>query len=211
MGDDDREVYPPGSDLPKMPDLQLPDDYYGVEGTWDSSGHWQGGTIHNPLHDVPIPGSLDPDQLLPHHDEHGQQHNPGALSQHQIDALYHSRNLLSEAISLLQNSSDTAAILQNLPTVLTIANSMVKGDHDWEQNLADACRTWIGTQADAGTDDQFHHARDAVVNAGWQVFGETDQWLHQNDAIMMATQGDMALQQLAHTAANAHLQLHPAR
>jgi hypothetical protein len=85
MGNDD-QVRPPGSDLPPMPDLQLPPDYYGAEGTWDSAGHWQGGTLHNPLHDVPIPGSLDPHQLLPHHNQ-APVHNPAALSQHQIDQL----------------------------------------------------------------------------------------------------------------------------
>lgn len=201
--------YHGGADeLQPQPNLQLPKDYWGAEGTWDEQGHWKGGTIHNPIHDVPIPGSLDPSQVLPHGN---QPHGTGlmALTQDQLQHLYAARQQLTEAISLLQYSSTTADILQNLPTVLTIANSVVHADASWDAHLADACRTWIGTQAEAGSDEQFQHARDAVIQAGWVVAGDVDQWIHQNDQIMMSTQGSIALQQLAHEADAAHVQLQP--
>jgi hypothetical protein len=190
-------------------DFQLPPDYYGVEGTFDSSGHFQSGTIHNPYHDIPIPGSLDPSQLLPHQ---GQPQGTSMLplSHTQIEHLYQARQQLTEAISLLQYSGTAADILQNLPTVLTIANAVVHADASWESELATACHTWIGTQADAGTEEQFQHARDQVIQAAWVVAGDVDQWITQNDQIMFSAQGSMALQQLAQTATSAHQQLQPA-
>ena len=212
MGDDDHTPsnagYHGGADERQpMPNLQLPSDYYGVEGTWDEQGHWKGGTIHNPLHDVPIPGSLDPSQVLPHHD---QPHGPNmlALTHDQVQHLYSARQQLSEAITLLDSSTTADEIVQNLPTVLTIANAVVHADAHWEDQLASSAHLWIGTQSDAGTEDQFHQARNDVVHAAWQLFGETDQWLHQNDQIMMSTQGSMALQQLAASADAAHQHLH---
>jgi hypothetical protein len=212
MGDDDHTPsnagYHGGADERQpQPNLQLPKDYWGAEGTFDENGHWHGGTIHNPIHDVPSPGSLDPSQVLPH-----QQGPAGptmmALSHDQVSHLHSARQQLSEALSLLEYSATTAEVVQNLPTVLTIANSAVQLDGTWEHNLADACRTWIATEPGAGTDDQFHHARDEVVRAGYALFAEIDQWLHQNDQIMFATQGNIALQQLAHVAATAHQGLH---
>lgn len=190
-----------------LPDLQLPNDYWGVEGTWDSDGHWQGGTVHNPIHDVPIPGSLDPSQVLPH-GSHTPHTTLSPLTQHQVTNLQQSRTLLSEALGYLQQSSSADDIIYNLPTVLTIANTAVHGHAEWEHSLADACRAWVATEPAAGTEEQFHHARDQVVTAGWQMFGEIDQWLHQNDQIMMSVQGSTALQQLAHVANTAHQQLH---
>jgi len=212
MGDEDHTPsnagYHGGADERQpQPNLQLPKDYWGVEGTWDENGHWHGGTIHNPIHDVPIPGSLDPSQVLPHQQAPGGT-APAPLSHQQVEHLYAARQQLSEALSLLEYSSTAADVVQNLPTVLTIANSVVQLDGTWEHNLAEACRTWIGTDPGAGTDEQFHHARDEVVRAGYELFGEIEQWLHQNDSIMFSTQGNMALQQLAHMAASAHQQLH---
>jgi len=212
MGDNDHtpsnaEYHGGADERQPMPNLQLPADYYGVEGTWDEHGHWKGGTIHNPLHDVPIPGSLDPSQVLPHHDApHGP--NMLALTHDQQQHLYTARTQLTEAISYLQSSSTPAEILHNLPTVLTIANSVVHADAHWEEHLAQSAHTWIGTGEDAGTEAQFHQARDEVINAAWQVFNEIDQWLRQNDQIMMSTQGSMALQHLATSANSAHQHLH---
>ena len=212
MGDGDQTPTNAGygggtNDGHPLPDLQLPKDYWGVEGTWDENGHWHGGTIHDPIHDVPIPGSLDPSQVLPHQqDPAGPAMMP--LSHDQVNHLYQARQQLSEALMLLQNSSTPAEVVQNLPTVLTIANSVVQLDGSWEHHLAEACRSWIATEAGAGTDDQFHHARDEVGRAGWALFGEIDQWLHQNDQIMFATQGNLALQQLALVADTALQGLH---
>lgn len=214
MGDGDDQSpsnagYHGGADeRQSVPNLQLPDDYYGIEGTWDENGHWKGGTVHNPLHDVPIPGSLDPSQVLPHHD---QPHGPNllALTHNQVDHLHAARQQLSEAIMLLTSSSTPEEIVQNLPTVITIANSVVHADGHWEDHLAASAHTWIGTAADAGTEAQFHQSRDEVVQAAWQLFGEIDQWLHQNDQIMMSTQGSIALQQFAGVANQAHTHLHP--
>jgi hypothetical protein len=192
-----------------QPNLQLPNDYWGAEGTWDSDGNWHGGTIHNPIHDVPIPASLDPSQAMPH--GHAPHVARDPLSQIQVDNLHHSKTMLSEAIMSLQSAHTAADVIQHLPTVLTVANSAVYGQADWDQALAEACRTWIATQADAGTEDQFHQARDEVVAGGWAVFGEIDQWLHQNDQIMMFTQGATSLQQLANQASTAHQELHAAQ
>jgi hypothetical protein len=191
-----------------QPNLQLPKDYWGAEGTWDSAGNWKGGEVHNPIHDVPIPASLDPSQLKPHsgHAPHGAQ---DPLSQLQIDNLHHAKTHLSDAIANLQSAYAPAEVVHNLSNVLTIANSAVYGQADWDHALAEACRTWIATEPDAGREEQFHHARDEVVAGGWLVFGEIDQWLHQNDQIMMFTQGATALQQLAYTATTAHVQLQP--
>lgn len=188
---------------------QYPSDYWGVEGTFDSDGHWQGGKIRDPYQNIPIPRSLDPSQVLPHGS--GPTH-PGAmpLSEHQVAQLHQGRTLLSEAIGSLQSATTAEDIVYQLPTVLTIANSLVFGTDGWDDHLAEACRTWIATEPTAGTEEQFHHARDAVIAAGWQVFADVDQWLAQNDAIMFSAQGDMALQQLASAATDAHLQLHPA-
>jgi hypothetical protein len=213
MGDEDHTSsnagYHGGADERQpMPNLQLPSDYYGVEGTWDEHGNWKGGTIHNPLHDVPIPGSLDPSQVLPHHSGPAGP-NLMALTEHQKQHLYATRQQLTEAISLLQNATTREEIVQHLPTVLTIGNAVVHGDAHWEHQLATSCHTWIGTQPDAGTDDQFHQARDAVIHAAWQLSGEVDRWIHQNDQIMMSTQGSIALQHLATEADRAHLLLHP--
>ncbi|HKC28702.1 MAG TPA: hypothetical protein VKB75_11890, partial [Jatrophihabitans sp.] len=98
--------YHGGADEPhQQPNLQLPHDYWGVEGTVDEQGHWKGGTLHNPIHDVPIPGSLDPSQVLPHGNQ--APHGAGlmALTHEQLQHLYAARQQLTEAISLLQYSS----------------------------------------------------------------------------------------------------------
>jgi hypothetical protein len=217
MGDGDQTDHTPtnsgyhgGADERQpQPNLQLPKDYWGVEGTWDSDGNWHGGTVHNPIHDVPIPGSLDPSQVMPH-TGHAPQGVLDPLSHTQVENLHHSKNLLSEAIMNLTQAQTPDEIIYNLPTVLTIANSTVYGQADWEHSLADACRTWVATEPGAGTAEQFHHARDEVVAQGWQLFGEIDQWLHQNDQIMMSAQGNLALQQLAYVAATTHQHLQPA-
>jgi hypothetical protein len=213
MGDDDHTPtnsgYHGGADERQpQPNLQLPQDYWGVEGTWDSDGNWHGGTVHNPIHDVPIPGSLDPSQVLPHGS-----HAPGTtlspLSHTQVENLHHSKTLLSEAIMNLQSAQTADEIIYNLPSVLTVANAAVYGQSDWEHNLAASCRTWVATEPANGTDDQFHRARDELVAAGWTIFNDIEQWLHQNDQIMYSSQGNMALQQLAQVADAAHHQLQP--
>jgi hypothetical protein len=186
-----------------------PNDYYGAEGTWDSDGNWQGGTLRNPHQNIPIPKNLDPNQLLPPHE---QQQAPGTLapSQGQVQHLYDTRNTLLESISLLQYSQDAASILQNLPTVITMANAVVHGDAHWDDRLGDACRTWIGTQADAGTEEQFHHARDQVLDSAQQLVGMIQHWLDYPDVMNQSIQGGNALAHLAQVTAEAHQHLQPA-
>jgi hypothetical protein len=192
------------------PGPDYPSDYYGVEGTWDSDGNWQGGTIRNPYQNVPIPGSLDPSQLLPHQAQTG---GPATLapSQEQVEHLYQSRNTLLESITYLQYSQTAADILQNLPTVITMANAVVHGDAHWDDHLADACRTWIATDASAGTEEQFQHARDQVLNAAQDLAAQTQSWIDHPDVMNQSIQGGTALAHLAQVATEAHQHLQPAQ
>jgi uncharacterized damage-inducible protein DinB len=192
-----------------MPDY--PNDYYGAEGTWDSDGNWQGGTLRNPYQNLPIPKDLDPSQVLPHQAPHGGGAGVLAPSQEQLQHLYDTRNTLLESITNLQYSTETADILQNLPTVITMANAVVHGDAHWDDHLADACRTWIATDASAGTDEQFRHARDQVVGAAQDLAAHTQQWIDHPNTMNQAIQGGNALAAMAQVANDAHQHLQPAQ
>lgn len=192
-----------------MPDY--PSDYYGAEGTWDSDGNWQGGTLRNPHQNIPIPRNLDPSQVLPQQPPHGGGSGTLALSPEQLQHLYETRNTLLESITNLQYSADAADILQNLPTVITMANAVVHGDAHWDDRLADACRTWIGTDASAGTEEQFQHARDQILSTAQDLAAHIQQWIDHPDAMNQSIQGGNALATMAQVAADAHQHLQPAQ
>ena len=213
MGDGDRDQsttnagYQGGADERQpVPNLQLPKDYWGVEGTWDEHGNWKGGTVHNPIHDVPIPASLDPAQAMPHHQ---QPHGPNLLplTPDQQHHLFAARSQLLGEIYALQQASAPADIVQRLSSVLATANSLVHPDQ-WDHQLGGAAHTWTETLDTDGTEAEFHEARDEVVNAASLVAGYVDHWVQQNDQIMWSTQGALALEELAAAAINARQQLH---
>jgi hypothetical protein len=189
-----------------MPDLQLPKDYWGAEGTWDEQGHWKGGKIHDPIHDVPLPASLDPAQAMPHRRApHGPDLMP--LTHEQVQHLYAVRSQLLGEIYALQQESAPAAIVQRVGTVLSTANSLVHPD-EWDQHLGEAAHAWSETHDTDGTEDEFDAARNDIVSAASLVSGYVDHWVHQNDQIMWNTQGALALEELAAAAINARQNLH---
>jgi hypothetical protein len=189
-----------------VPNLQLPKDYWGVEGTWDEHGNWKGGKIHNPIHDVPLPASLDPAQAMPHHQQRDDP-NLLPLTHDQQQHLYSVRSQLLGEIYALQQASAPTEIVQHLSTVLASANSLVHPDQ-WDHQLGAAAHAWSETLESDGTEAEFHEARDEIVSAASLLSGYVDHWVHQNDQIMWSTQGALALEELAASAINARQLLH---
>jgi hypothetical protein len=191
----------------KPPEIEYPGDGWGAEGTWDSSGQWQGGTVHDPYLNVPIPGSLDPAQVAAHHEATQSHHAPA--SDDQKHHLHVGVGATADAIANLAQSSDPEMIIAAIGHVLAHANATVYGEMGgWDQTLSAAATEWAQTLSHGGTPEQFHTARDVIVNAGYAFVAQGQQWTQHPDAVNLEFQGPLALAELGQAADAAHRDLH---
>jgi hypothetical protein len=189
------------------PSIDYPSDGWGAEGTWDTSGQWQGGKVHDPYMNVPIPGSLDPAQVAAHH-EATQSHHARA-SDDQKHHLHVGVGATADAIATLTQTSDPELIVTAIGHVLAYANSAIYGElGGWDPTLSAAATEWAQTLANAATSEQFHAARDAIVNAGYAFVAQGQHWSQHPDALNLEFQGALALAELGQAAEAARRELH---
>lgn len=125
------------------------------------------------------------------------------LSPEQAELLRARHQELTGAIWFLQSATAGPQILEHVPTVLAHANAVL-GTGDWEDHLASAYGSWVGTSMTAGTDEQFQRARDQIAHAAVQLAVDVEQWIALNDATMLRSAGPTALHRLAVSAAAAY-------
>ena len=127
------------------------------------------------------------------------QADPRLLTEQRAEELRADRGRLLAAVATLETSRRPVDIGANLPTVLTLANGVVRGlDGQWDHRLAATCRDWIGTRS--SDPDQLADARDEVAAAALPIALQVDDWVARGDALAIVAEGAIALRHLAHVA-----------
>ncbi|HSV68288.1 MAG TPA: hypothetical protein VLJ59_20665 [Mycobacteriales bacterium] len=113
----------------------------------------------------------------------------------------------ADALWYLESAATPDEVLQNVATVLSLANALVRGE-EWDDAIAAEYHAWAALGAQAGEPEQFTAARDQLVQDCWQLDGLARSWLDQPvDEATLAARCAPGLAELAHgsAAARAHL------